>query len=70
MPNNADLITLFADPASATSYNTLELQVDLEDPGHAVAGSGKGKMTIVLAALSGASQALVTTAVAVTPAWD
>ena len=70
MPNNADLITLFADPASATSYNTLELQVDLEDPGHVVAGSGKGKMTIVLAALSGASQALVTTAVAVTPAWD
>ena len=70
MPNNADLITLFADPASATSYNTLELQVDLEDPGHAVAGSGKGKMTIVLAALSEASQALVTTAFAVTPAWD
>jgi len=70
MPNNADLITLFADPASGTSYNTLELQVDLEDPGHAVAGSGKGKMTIVLAALSGASQALVTTAFAVTPAWD
>ena len=70
MPNNADLITLFADASLATSYNTLELQVDLEDPGHAVAGSGKGKMTIVLAALSGASQALVTTAVAVTPAWD
>lgn len=70
MPNNADLITLFADPASGTSYNTLELQVDLEDPGHAVAGSGKGKMTIVLAALSGDSQALVTTAFAVTPAWD
>ena len=70
MPNNADLITLFADASLTTSYNTLELQIDLEDPGHAVAGSGKGKMTIVLAALSGASQALVTTAVAVTPAWD
>ena len=70
MPNNADLITLFADASLATSYNTLELQVDLEDPGHAVAGSGKGKMTIVLAAVEGQSQALVTTAFAVTPAWD
>lgn len=70
VPNNADNITLYADGSLTTSYNTLELQVDLEDPGHAVAGSGKGKMTIVLAALEGASQALVTTAFGVTPAWD
>ena len=70
VPNNADLITLFADGTLTTSYNTLELQVDLEDPGHAVAGAGKGKMTIVLAAVEGTSQALVTTAFGVTPAWD
>jgi len=70
VPNNADLITLYADGTLTTSYNTLELQVDLGDPGHAVAGSGKGKMTIVLAAVEGASQALVTTAFGVTPAWD
>lgn len=73
MPNNADLITLFADASLATSYNTLELQIDLEDPGHAVAGSGKGKMTIVLAAVEGQSQSLVTTAFlgsGGTPAWD
>jgi len=70
VPSNADLITLYADGTLTTSYNTLELQVDLEDPGHAVAGSGKGKMTIVLAAVEGTSQALVTTAFGVTPAWD
>tara|TARA_R110000824_G_scaffold393407_1_gene592549 strand:- start:60 stop:1280 length:1221 start_codon:yes stop_codon:yes gene_type:complete len=70
-PNNADLITLYADGTLTTSYNTLELQVDLVDPGHAVAGSGKGKMTIVMAALEGASQALVTTALVTTgDAWD
>ena len=70
VPSNADLITLYADGTLTTSYNTLELQVDLEDPGHAVAGSGKGKMTIVLAAVEGTSQALVTTAFGATPAWD
>jgi hypothetical protein len=70
-PNNADLITLYADGASATHYNMLELQVDLSDPGYAVAGSGKGKITIVMAALAGASQALVTTALVTTgDAWD
>tara|TARA_R100000951_G_scaffold54911_2_gene46143 strand:+ start:379 stop:1605 length:1227 start_codon:yes stop_codon:yes gene_type:complete len=71
VPSNADLITLYADGASATSYNMIELQVDLEDPGHAVAGSGKGKMTVVLAALAGASQSAVTTALVTTgDAWD
>ena len=73
MPNNADLITLFADASLTTSYNTLELQVDLEDPGHAVAGSGKGKMTIVLASPEGTGNAAVTTAFlgsGGTPAWD
>lgn len=71
VPSNADNITLYADGASATSYNMIELQVDLEDPGHAVAGSGKGKMTVVLAALSGASQSAVTTALVTTgDAWD
>jgi hypothetical protein len=71
IPSNADNITLYADGTLTTSYNTLELQVDLEDPGHAVATGGKGKMTIVMAALEGASQALVTTALATTgDAWD
>ena len=70
-PNNADLITLFADGTLATSYNTLELQVDLDDPGHAVAGSGKGKMCIVLASLEGTGNSNITTAFGgVTPAWD
>ncbi len=71
MPNNADLITLFADGASTTYYNTLELQVELEDPKYAVAGAGKGRATIIMAALDGASQSLVTTALATTgDAWN
>ena len=71
VPQNADLITLFADSTLTTSYNTLELQVDLEDAGHAVAGSGKGKMCIVLASLEGTGNSNITTAFGgVTPAWD
>ena len=47
VPSNQDLITLYAD--STKEYNVVTLECDLVDPGHAVAGSGKGKCTIVIA---------------------
>ena len=74
--NNADLIAMHEDgtatgATAGNRYNVIELQVDLDDPGHAVSGSGKGKMTVVLAGKSGASLSAVTTFFdSLTPAWD
>ena len=47
MPSNQDLITLYAD--SSKEYNVVSLDCELADPGHAVAGSGLGRCTIVIA---------------------
>jgi len=47
MPSNQDLITLYAD--SSKEYNVVSLDCELADPGHAVAGSGLGRCTVVIA---------------------
>ena len=51
VPNNQDLVTLFA--GTSGYYNVWALEAELANPGHAVAGSGVGKCTVVVAAVAG-----------------
>jgi hypothetical protein len=47
VPSNADNITLVADKDDF--YDVIEMQFDLADPKHAVAGAGAGKVSVVVA---------------------
>ena len=51
VPSNADNITLVADKDDF--YDVAELQFDLADPKHAVAGAGAGKVSVVIALIDG-----------------
>jgi len=55
MVSNQDLITLVADKDDF--YDVLEMQFDLADPKHAVAGSGAGKVSVVIALPDGVASA-------------
>jgi len=55
MVSNQDLITLVADKDDF--YDVLEMQFDLADPKHAVAGSGAGKVSVVIALPDGVAAA-------------
>ena len=55
VPSNADNITLVADKDDF--YDVLEMQFDLADPKHAVAGSGAGKVSVVIALPDGVASA-------------